>query len=332
MDWITREFEEDVVSYNFMQLAHWIERCRAVVSKQQYIQKERSNEEYLSDVWGFSQEWEEHYRKNESVYKSVKYKKALAYLQFKDRVSFVIDYGIGAVSFPVSAYENSISIIFKVKRIEDEFKKAWNDYYSRIENIFIADDSKRASELGIDRRTKQPIRQTYKEKIAEIVADQAFCNVEIHIRALKDRKLLNESSYDAFIKTCEQDDKYEIKAETRCKKRSYNAALDALGVTSTTYHQWQSEYECEKDIDKKFFINLCFALALPLSMSEKLLELNGFSIRNSQRQFDIICEKALRIGFSQEMTIALIDKLNEERAKGFMGKKFIPVPNLTKNR
>ena len=54
MYWQTAEFNEDITKYNYIQLADWIERCRLVVSKQKYIQEQKTHEEYLNDVFGFS--------------------------------------------------------------------------------------------------------------------------------------------------------------------------------------------------------------------------------------------------------------------------------------
>ncbi|GEM_PF-6829064 len=46
--------------------------------------------------------------------------------------------------------------------------------------------------------------------------------------------------------------------------------------------------------------------------------------------FDIICEKAFRIGFSREYVIALIDKYNADMAKQFLN--FAKVQNITKTK
>ena len=340
MYWQTAEFNEDITKYNYVQLADWIERCRLVVNWNEYIRLEKSREEYLADLDGFCKEWEAHYQwheetyKRNSVYKSEKFKKALVYIQFRKRVSFVFDYGAGIETKPITAYENQTSSFFKKKKIEEAFLKVWGDTYDLVQDIFVSDESKPIEMLGIDKKTKKPKRRTYKEKIDDIFTEQFFNDWEISIRALKKRTKLYTDTFEDFIKTCENEDEYEIKVETRTRKNSYKQALDDLGVPHSTYNQWQTDYQCEANMDKKFFVNMCFALALPLSMAEQLLELNGFSIKNSKRQFDIICEMAFRIGFNRDMTIDLIEKWNDEKTYEFeeKGKKYKPVPNLISSR
>lgn len=336
MYWQTAEFNEDITKYNYIQLADWIERCRLVVSKQKYIEMQKTDEEYLNDVFGFSEEWAEHYRQNESVYKSDKFKKALLYIQFRKKVSFKIQYGKSTKeveSFDVSAYENMMSSIFKKKRIEEEFTKVWNSDLARIDDIFKDDWEKPESALERDSKTGELIRQTYKEKIAYIVANQIFADTEIKVRAFVKGKKINAMSYEEFLKICEESDGYEIRTESRRKSVNFNQALENQGVTKGLYHHWQNKYQCEKDIQKKFFINLAFALAMPLSLAEQLLERNGFCLKPSERKFDEICEKALRIGYSREMTIALIERLNMINAKAAFedATEYFLIPNLTKN-
>ena len=67
--------------------------------------------------------------------------------------------------------------------------------------------------------------------------------------------------------------------------------------------------------DKKLFVNIAFLLGLNYSCAEKLLNYNGYTFEDSSRQFDIICSKAFKIGFSRQMTIDLIQKRNNELLK-----------------
>ena len=336
MYWQTAEFNEDITKYNYIQLADWIERCRLVVSKQKYILEQKTHEEYLNDVFGFSEEWAEHYRQNEGVYKSEKFRKALLYIHFRKKVSFKIQYGKSTKeieTFDVSAYENMMSSIFGKKRIEEEFTKVWIGDLTRIDDIFKDDWKKPESALERDPKTGELIRQTYKEKIAEIVSNQMFCDTEIKVKAFIKGKKINAMSYEEFLDICEKADSYEVRTERRRKSVNFNQALENQGVTKGLYHHWQNEYQCEKDIQKKFFINLAFALAMPLSLTEQLLERNGYCLKPSERSFDSICEKAFRIGYSREMTIALIERLNMINAKAAIKEniEYFLIPNLTKN-
>lgn len=339
MYWQTAEFNEDITKYNYIQLADWIERCRLVVNWNEYIRLEKTREEYLADLDGFCKEWEAHYQwheetyKRNSVYKSNKFRKALVYLQFRKRVSFIVDYGKTKETQSISAYEKQTNRLYMKKQVEESFQKIWHTHYELVEDIFVPDEEKPVELLEVDAETGKPIIRTYKEKIDRIFSEQLFCEWEVNIKALKNRKKLYTESFDDFVKTCNDDNEYEIKVEVRKRKRSYKNAIEDMGITHTTYCQWQNANECEKDIDKKIFVNMCFCLCLSLPLSEQLLGYNGFSIKNSKRQFDKICEMALRIGFDRQMAIDLIDKWNFEKSDDYMSKnkKYLPVPNLTKN-
>ena len=84
------------------------------------------------------------------------------------------------------------------------------------------------------------------------------------------------------------------------------------------------------------FVNMAFILGLNYDGAEKLLNLNGYTFESVGRQFDVICRKAFKIGFSRDMTIALIEKRNRELKdslkKSSSKKKCSLIPNLTSNK
>ena len=88
---------------------------------------------------------------------------------------------------------------------------------------------------------------------------------------------------------------------------------------------------CEKEFDKKMFVNLDFALALNYKNytrlqqaqltdgsrepcchkldnknAERLLKYNGYTLNSIEKQFDEVCSKAFAIGFSREIVIDLL--------------------------
>ena len=105
--------------------------------------------------------------------------------------------------------------------------------------------------------------------------------------------------------------------------------LKSFDISKPLYNEFVSYNLCEKEFDKKMFVNLSFALALTFSNAEKLLNYNGYTLNSVERQFDVVCSKAFKIGFSREMVIALIDKRNEELKEKNM--KYNLIPNITKN-
>ena len=59
------------------------------------------------------------------------------------------------------------------------------------------------------------------------------------------------------------------------------------------------------------------------------MNLNGYTLNSRGRTIDKVCSRALRCGYSRDMTIALIDNENAILAKKYS--PFTPIPNLTKN-
>jgi len=163
MYWQTAEFNEDITKYNYIQLADWIERCRLVVNWNEYIRLEKTREEYLADLDGFCKEWEAHYQwheetyKRNSVYKSNKFRKALVYLQFRKRVSFIVDYGKTKETQSISAYEKQTNRLYMKKQVEENFQKVWHTHYELVEDIFVPDEEKPVELLEVDAETGKPV-------------------------------------------------------------------------------------------------------------------------------------------------------------------------------
>ena len=305
INWHCELFEQNLSEMNYMQTADWIVACRSFIQREHYD----SYEQYSDILELFCDEWEEHYKQNTSFYKSEKFKKALYYISFKNRTTLIFDYGEGKEKMPIPTYANMQSIFFERGKAITEIKRSFSDDYDNILAIF-ADENK----------------EKYKVLLHKVISEQQFNELDIQARVLKDGRRLKTTSYNDLLKELEDGRNYELDYTRRVRQRNYNAALENCGIRKSIYSDWQNERKCEKDIDKKFFVNLAFALALPLREAERLFNYNGYTVASKIRQFDIICEKAFRIGFSREMAIALIDKKNIEFASSPL--KYIPVPNL----
>ena len=307
-NWNCELFEQNLSEMNYMQVAEWIVACRSVIQREQF----NSYEQYMEILELFCAEWEEHYKQNESFYKSEKFKKALYYISFKGRTALIFDCGTGKEKVPIPAYANMQSIFFERGKAITEIRRSFSGDYDNILAIF-TDENK----------------ENYKALLHKVISEQQFNGLEIQARVFKDGKRIKTSSYNDLLKECEDGRNFEIEYTKRVRQKDYNSALDKCGAGKSTYAYWQNERMCEKDIGKIFFVNLAFALALPIHEAEKLLNYNGYTIMSKMRQFDIICEKAFRIGFSREMAIALIDKKNQEFAESSL--PYFPVPNLEKS-
>ena len=305
-------FEQDIARMDFLQLSEWLSLCRSIVIRDNY-----SNEEdFFAALDAFCEDWEYHYEQNKKVYASKKFGMARLFATYKNRVNLKVWFGkernsIETILFDTygNIHSNDV-ILWKPEALEIIEHSVSLDYQNILE-VF-----------------KPQNKSCYKTLLHEVVSEQAFCNIDIKIRAEKDGKKFSAMTYKEFMAECEKNDTYRITAVANKKKSNYNAALDACGVSSTTYHEFHGERTSQKEFDKKFFINLGFALALPYQSMSRLLIYNGYTFNSEGRVFDEVCRKAFQIGFSREMAIALIDKKNAELAKSPMS--FNPVPNLTK--
>lgn len=302
--WSCGLFEQDITQMNYMELADWITVCRSVVLKENFDTYER----YISEVDLFCREWEAFYEQNESFFTTHhdRFKKALAFSSYAKRLTYEFNYGDKTI-VKFENFKNSPDVNLKSRDIE-EIDQDFMSNYDTIKAIFQIEDG-------------------YKGRLHEAILDQLFRGTTIKIRAFKNGEWFKAASYEEFIKECEKQ-KYYFDVVPKHKKNSYKKVLAEYEVPTSVYSDFISENKCEQEFGKKFFINLGFAMSLNLTLVEKLLNYNGYSIKNKSRQFDVICEKAFRIGFGREYTIALIDKCNQEIADKYDVYK--PVPTIKK--
>lgn len=173
-------------------------------------------------------------------------------------------------------------------------------------------------------------KENFKVRLNELICNFYFYKYNSRIRVFIDDKWFKTATYKDFLNKCEKNENYTIKPENKKSYGSYLKALESYGISKTIYLDYMSVDKAEKAFDKKIFINLAFALSLPLRYAEDLLYYNGFSIIDSIKTFDTICETAFRIGFGRDYVIALIDKYNADMKKSFPN--FVEVRNLTKSK
>ena len=267
---------------------------------------------YLTAVADFCGAWEAYYLDNKRFYETEKFKKALLYLTYKDRLSCYIDYGSDKERVPVDGYQNFLQSSIFAERIIDEIGKvSFTPTYNYVESIF-------------------KDKAHYKKRLHEAIKNQYFNGITVQVRAYADNGAwIKAVSFDDFIKGCEKQ-KYNLICEERKRKANYSVAFAEYDISKTVYSDYMKDSTCEQEFGKKFFINLAFLLNLNATNAETLLQWNGYTMKQSTRAFDKICEKAFRIGFGRTYTIALIDKYNSELQAS--GKAFKPMPNLTKSR
>lgn len=310
-DW--NPFEQDISQLDYMQLAEWLIACHSEILRDNY----QSENDFYHNLGLFCEAWERHYEQNKKIYQSKKFAKARIFATYRNRVKLKIDYGKGRTSIesiPYDTYSNIHAIQWITNKTDalEIIEQEVSDEYQKIVDVF-----------------KPQNKSKYKILLHEVISDQAFADIEIKVRTENEKgKKVTEMTYREFLAVCEKNDTYTIKTEKHKKRSNYNAALDACGVTSTTYHDFHGERTCHRDFDKKFFINLAFALALSYQSVVKLLMYNGYTLCSEGRVFDEICKKAFRLGFSRELTIEVIKMKNAELAKSSL--PFNPVSNIEK--
>ncbi len=312
-NWTCSLFKEDLYNKDFIELADWLEACR------NYVEPDKDMcDEYLFALDDFCKEWEEHYNyhnatyENDSIYRSETFYKALGYIWFKERLTIICDYGEGQYVYPADTYNNLKSSVISSGKSFERIRGLYDETHEAVQKAFEND--------GVD----------FKEKIHGYISNQSFDSYKFYIRVLKDGKQLTSKTYKEFMEQCEKAEWYVEEYEFIEKKNNYNNALKEFGISKSVYNDWRSEAYCEKDFGKKMFVNMAFILGLNYENAEKLLNLNGYTFESVGRQFDEICRKAFKIGFSRDMTIALIEKRNRELAKSNI--KFALIPNLTSNK
>lgn len=307
MMWSCKLFEENLENKNYMELADWLTSCRNMVLRENY----NSHADYLYAVDAFCGEWEEFYRQNEDFFKkkAERFKKAVLFASYKKNITCTADYGTKEV-IPSDTFQN-LSQSFFGERLIDEIDQDFSKAYELVKAVFAYEDG-------------------YKSRLHEVILEQVFRYCSIKIRAFDDNGAwIKTATYKEFIEKCEKQ-KYNLILETKYRKNSYYKIFDEFDIPKSVYADFISLNACEQEFGKKFFINMGFALSLNLSLVEKLLNFNGYTIKDKSRQFDVVCEKAFRIGFGREYTIALIEKYNAELEKQY--DVFKAMPTITKTK
>ena len=304
-------FNENLRGDNFMQIADWITECRNLIVRDKYD----TDEQYIEAVADFCEEWQRHYEEQTDAYESEEFQKALVYITFRDRSTASVKYdGLKKLPVDISTYAKLLQFPFERRESMRLIGKEFQTYYNKLLKIF--------DESNAD----------YKNSLNTLLFKERFHEQDLVIDAYFVGENLYAATYEEYVARCKkvrENGKYCVQIGKATKKTSAYAALESFGVARTVYSDFVSYNNCEKDYDKKMFVNLSFALGLSYDLAEQLMNFNGYTLNSRGRTFDKVCSLALRCGFSRDMTIALIDKENAVLKKKFS--PYTPIPNLTKN-
>lgn len=290
-------FNEDLTGKGYQYVANWIDSCRKLVFQQEYS----SYTEYVNAAAAICEEWEQHYKRNTSVYedKSGKcseiFQRALYYTTFLDRVTCGIDYINGKYSVPLTE-AGSLSNLRADKSLAIGIQRAFRGEFESRYHFFL-------SAFANTEHYKDALDKRIKQRFYEETWD---------IQVMQGNRPIAASSILNLMSICAAET-YTLKCSANCvKKSSYNNLLGDCGISKTTYHDFMGFTFSEKAFDKKMFVNIAFLLGFSYPLAERLLNLNGYTFEGSERAFDKICAKGFKLGFGHTLTNALIEKRNIE--------------------
>ena len=303
-------FDEDITRMKVLELADWLVLCRNQVKRENFD----TDSEYYENLTLFCNEWEKHYKKYEAFYTNAKseynarFYKALVYTTVKDNITLVTKTRNEVVRCPIGSCEDINKVTIDIGGTVGAIEERTEFFYKILENIFI-------DELYDDYKTflYEDYILKYRFSSISFVRYFTYKGMATQIQA---------STYDELNERCQRIP-HSVDVSVETKRNNSTKGLLEYNVVKSVYNYFRDTYTGEKNYDKKLFINLGFALGMPLPVLERFLEYNGYSVsEKSQRKFDQIIRRAFKCGFSRDMAIGLIDI---ERAKKYN------VPNLTSN-
>ncbi len=290
-------FLDDISKMNSEEIAVWLKKCRKEVKREKY----NEYEDYAENVFSFCLDWENHYEKYKSTYNSKKFKKAVLSLGILER-----KYNINCDGKLVELEKPAFFDILSSKKEIPEFNKIKKDF-DFLEYCDIYSETYSTDEHKLSFYNADDYKPMFIYALQELLSNG--CSYEI--RVLKNRKLV-KLPYKQLMEELEKDENLIVKTYSKECCNSYFKELGKYGIRSSTISEFMNPLQEQKHFEKQLFINICFACSMPLSVASTFLQYNGYSIENSTREFDKICEKSFRLGFPREYTMALIERYNNQ--------------------
>ncbi len=295
-------FDENISCMSTLQLADWLVACRTAIKKENFD----TDSEYYEALTAFCDKWCKHYKQCEEFYNSKKFYSVLVYTTVKDNINLVTKAGKEVVSCPIGSCEALKKVTIDRGGTINAIENMTDYFYDWLYNIFAEENY-----------------ESYKEELHEYISTYRFSSLSFERYFTKDLATrIRANTYVELEEVCNQIP-HTVAVSVNYKRNNYEKGLAEYDIIKSVYSYFRGFNKCEKEFSKKLFVNLAFALGLPLNYLELLLEYNGYSIsEKSHRKFDQIIRKAFQCGFSREMTIDLIEIEN---------KNGYNVPNLTSN-
>ena len=309
-------FDEKIQSFDILQLADWINRCRNYVARE--YNNRSDSDTYEKMVKSFCDEWSNHYKQNKGFYESEKYQKAILAngieknkIIFQEKNDLTEDF-FKFINDPPKGMKKL------AKDYEDTAYKSIEEYHKFFMTL---SDLKPSIDQEDNDQEKTP---DYKAKIAEMIDKRRFYDISYNISEIKDdkgrpldldevKKLFSGTSTVSEEVKKLLDLEIDYYTEDQNIKKSKSTPLIKLLKEHNIGKQLYTNYKSKLQIhfEKKFFYNMAFYFSLSAEALEKLMNAHGYSVKYSLHERDVLMWEYFCIGFSQEY-VELLTRLRDK--------------------
>ena len=290
-------FKEELENYDLLQLENWIRRYRTVIKKDDF-NSNTAEDDYKKAVLDFVEEWKEHSKdeKNKDIYKKGDFQKAIL--------------------------ANGIPLDKIVLILKSDTKERKVDITERLYDLFLEDkdlgifnnlmsdyEEKRINKINdyFDLISALPSIDDYKIKIVELIRNKTKYEILTYTTVIDDETIFEIDNVDDLIEALLSAETIEEPIIFEAIEKEENQFLDSLRgfeITRQVFYDFKDDaYSKEvsnKYFQKKFFINVGLYLSLNLDLYEMLLNLFGYTIKNSRIERDKLIADFVYIGLDKE--------------------------------
>lgn len=292
-------FSDDVNidSYNIIQLANWIEKCRNAIKRSDKKIYQEDYHKYANAVYDFCEEWKAYAESHKDTYTSKRFKIAVKLSVMPKPEYIIITNENKEINVSDDFEEMQLQNLTSAKLIEDSIKREENraKEYNKKLIKFIDNGERKAlhdiiNYLSLD---------TFTYKISILENESSF-----HTKTIK------QAIY-AVKKGKWKTDERKIEPEPSKTLSDYLVAtIRDNHINKNLFYTFAKNKDEHKArvYNKSFFENVGFFLGLTLEEMEQVLCNEGYTISYSKRRDDEIVAQCFEYYFAQHYASALLFK------------------------